>query len=128
MKGTLEVAHVFRAYGQVYRDAHRDKLPVRHLRVMRAIELCRTAKLGGHVDACDHCGALRISYNSCRNRHCPKCQCLDKERWVEARKTDVLPTHYFHVVFTVPDVLRPLALRKSCRSTFAINSNSYCYY
>jgi hypothetical protein len=111
MRRSLEVAHIFRAHGQAYRDAHGDSVPVRHLRVMRAIELCRTAELGGHVDACDHCGALRISYNSCRNRHCPKCQCLDKERWVEARKRDVLPTHYFHVVFTVPDALRPLALR-----------------
>jgi len=111
MKGALEAAHVFRAYGQSYRDVHGHKMPVRHLRAMRAIELCRTAELGGHVDACDHCGALRISYNSCRNRHCPKCQCLDKERWLEARKRDVLPTHYFHVVFTVPDVLRPLAIR-----------------
>lgn len=77
---------------------------------MRAIEICRTAELGGHVDECDHCGALRISYNSCRNRHCPKCQCLDKERWLEARKEDLLPTQYFHVVFTVPEKLNPLAL------------------
>ena len=78
---------------------------------MRAIEICRTAELGGHVDECDYCGALRISYNSCRNRHCPKCQCLDKERWLEAQKRDVLPTQYFHVVFTLPQALRPLALR-----------------
>jgi len=78
---------------------------------MRAIEICRTALLGGHVDECDQCGALKISYNSCRNRHCPKCQCLDKERWLEARKRDLLPSRYFHVVFTLPDLLRPLALR-----------------
>jgi len=78
---------------------------------MRAIELCRTAELGGHVDRCDHCGKLKVSYNSCRNRHCPKCQGLDKERWLEARKRDLLPTTYFHVVFTLPDSLRPLALR-----------------
>ena len=78
---------------------------------MRAIEICRTAVLGGHVDGCDHCGALRVSYNSCRNRHCPKCQCLDKERWLEARKSDLLPVRYFHVVFTLPEDLRPLALR-----------------
>jgi hypothetical protein len=78
---------------------------------MRAIEVCRTAELGGHVEECDHCGALRISYNSCRNRHCPKCQCLDKERWLEARKKDLLPTQYFHLVFTLPEGLRPLALR-----------------
>lgn len=78
---------------------------------MRAIEVCRTATLGGHVEACDHCGTLRVSYNSCRNRHCPKCQGLAKERWLEARKKDLLPTGYFHVVFTLPDSLRPLALR-----------------
>jgi hypothetical protein len=78
---------------------------------MRAIEICRTAELGGHLDQCDHCAAVRISYNSCRNRHCPKCQSLEKERWLEAREKDLLPTSYFHVVFTLPEGLRPLALR-----------------
>jgi len=81
------------------------------LRAMRAIEICRTAYLGGHVDECDHCGALRISYNSCRNRHCPKCQSLDKERWLEYRKRELLPTQYFHAVFTLPEGLRSLSLR-----------------
>jgi hypothetical protein len=76
---------------------------------MRAIEICRTAELGGHVDECDECGALRISYDSCRNRHCPKCQSLAKERWLEQRKKDLLPTHHFHVVFTLPAALRPWA-------------------
>jgi hypothetical protein len=109
MRGFLEVADVFRAYGPAYRQTH--EMPLRHLRAMRAIETCRTAALGGHVDECDHCGALRISYNSCRNRHCPKCQGLDKERWLEARKNDLLPIRYFHVVFTLPEELRPLALR-----------------
>ncbi|RLB28537.1 MAG: IS91 family transposase [Deltaproteobacteria bacterium] len=109
MRGFLEVADVFRAYGPAYRQAH--EMPLRHLRAMRAIENCRTAALGGHVDQCDHCGALRISYNSCRNRHCPKCQCLDKERWLDARKEDLLPIVYFHPVFTLPEALRPLALR-----------------
>ena len=109
MKRSLEVANLFRSYGAAYRHAH--GLPLRHVRAMRAIEICRTAELGGHVDECDHCGALRISYNSCRNRHCPKCQSLDKERWLEAQKRDVLPAQYFHVVFTIPQALRPLALR-----------------
>jgi hypothetical protein len=109
MKHSLEVADVFRAFGPAYREAH--KLPLRHLRAMRAIEICRTAELGGHIDQCDHCGTVRISYNSCRNRHCPKCQCLEKERWLEAREKDLLPTPYFHVVFTLPEGLRPLALR-----------------
>ena len=111
MKRSLEVADLFRSYGAAYRHEHAHGLPLRHLRAMRAIEICRTAELGGHVDECDYCGALRISYNSCRNRHCPKCQCLDKERWLEAQKRDVLPTQYFHVVFTLPQALRPLALR-----------------
>jgi len=109
MERFLEVADIFRAFGPAYREAH--KLPLRHLRAMRAIEICRTAELGGHLDQCDHCGTVRISYNSCRNRHCPKCQCLEKERWLEAREKDLLSTPYFHVVFTLPEGLRPLALR-----------------
>jgi hypothetical protein len=75
---------------------------------MRAIEVCRTAVLGGHQDQCDHCGHLEISYNSCRNRHCPKCQTLRKEKWIEARGEDLLPIPYFHVVFTLPSELNPL--------------------
>ena len=75
---------------------------------MRAIEMCRTAALGGHKDQCDHCGHLQISYNSCRNRHCPKCQTLQKEKWIEARREDLLPIEYFHVVFTLPAALNPL--------------------
>jgi hypothetical protein len=78
---------------------------------MRAIEVCRTAVLGGHKDKCDSCGHVEISYNSCRNRHCPKCQLLRKEKWVEARSDDLLPIQYFHVVFTIPVELNPLALR-----------------
>jgi len=77
---------------------------------MRAIEVCRTAVLGGHKDQCDHCGHLEISYNSCRNRHCPKCQTLRKEKWIEARSEDLLPIEYFHVVFTLPSELNRLAL------------------
>ncbi len=108
---SLEVADIFRAFGPAYRHIHGRQMPIRHLRTMRAIEVCRTAELGGHVDECDHCGALRISYNSCRNRHCPKCQSLEKERWLEARKKDLLPTGYFHLVFTLPEFVRSLALR-----------------
>ena len=111
MKQSLEVADLFRAFGPAYREVHGHEMPVRHQRVMRAIESCRTAELGGHVDQCDQCGALRISYNSCRNRHCPKCQSLEKQRWLEARERDLLPTSYFHLVFTLPEGLRPLALR-----------------
>jgi len=102
----LEVAEIFRQHGPAYRQSHRLSRNV--LRVMRAIEVCRTAVLGGHKDQCDHCGHLEISYNSCRNRHCPKCQTLRKERWIEARREDLLPIEYFHVVFTIPSELNPL--------------------
>lgn len=104
----IEVADVFRSYGPAYREAH--QLPYNHLRVMHAIEVCRTAVLGGHTDRCDNCGHLEISYNSCRNRHCPKCQTLRKEKWIEARSEDLLPIQYFHVVFTIPSELNPLVL------------------
>ena len=106
--GGLEVADIFRQHGPAYRESHR--LPRNHLRVMRAIEVCRTSVLGGHKDKCDHCGHLEISYNSCRNRHCPKCQTLRKERWIEAHSEDLLPIEYFHVVFTIPSELNPLVL------------------
>src|SRR5512136_2032036 len=95
--GGLEVADIFRQHGPAYRESHR--LSRNELRVMRAIEVCRTAVLGGH---------LEISYNSCRNRHCPKCQTLRKEKWIEARCEDLLPIPYFHVVFTLPSELNPL--------------------
>lgn len=104
--GGLEVADIFRQYGPIYRESHR--LSRNHWRVMRAIEVCRTAVLGGHKDKCDNCGHLEISYNSCRNRHCPKCQTLRKERWIEARREDLLSIPYFHVVFTIPAELNPL--------------------
>ena len=109
MSGTLEVADIFRAYGPLYRKNH--KLPLRYLKAMRAIEVCRTPDLGGHKYKCDICGSFQISYNSCRNRHCPKCQNLDTERWLEARKKEIIPTHYFHAVFTLPENLRALILR-----------------
>src|SRR5512136_913462 len=105
--GGLEVAQIFRQHGPAYRQSHR--LSRHALRVMRAIEVCRTALLGGHKDQCDHCGHVEISYNSCRNRHCPKCQTLRKEKWIEARGEDLLPIEYFHVVFTLPSELNPLA-------------------
>jgi len=111
MKCSIEVADIFRVYGRGYREARGDGMPLRQYRVMNAIEICRTSALGGHVDVCDECGLMRISYNSCRNRHCPKCQCLDKERWLESRKRELLPTQYFHVVFTLPEKLRAIALR-----------------
>jgi hypothetical protein len=103
----VELAEIFRAAGDAYRQAH--PLIAQQQRAMRAIEQCRTAALGGHVEQCDHCGKLKISYNSCRNRHCPKCQTRAKERWIAARQAELLPVPYFHVVFTLPHALNPLA-------------------
>ena len=107
-KATLEVADIFRAHGPRYREQHR--MPVYQHKLMRAIERCRTAALGGHVERCGHCAHQRIGYNSCRNRHCPKCQNLARAKWLERRKGELLPVEYFHVVFTIPDVLHDLCL------------------
>src|SRR5947209_8616021 len=107
----LEVADIFRAHGQVYRQRHVMTLTPDQLKVMRAIEACRTQVLGGHLDVCDGCGYSRPSYNSCRDRHCPKCQSLAQARWIQERMERILPVAYFHVVFTLPCSLRPLARR-----------------
>jgi len=104
----LEVAHIFRLYGEAYRQNHR--LCREQLQAMRAIEDCRTAVLGGHLYRCEECGAEKNVYNSCRNRHCPKCQSLEKERWLEKRRKELLPVPYFHVIFTLPEELNILAL------------------
>jgi hypothetical protein len=104
-----EVADVFRRYGNAYRERHDAALPTAQRRVMTAIERCRTAALGGHVDQCDQCGHQRISYNSCRNRHCPKCQSLARAEWLEDRRAEILDTQYFHVVFTVPEEIAAIA-------------------
>jgi hypothetical protein len=109
MRPALELADIFRQHGSSFRLT--QPLSPEQRRVMRAIEQCRTAALGGHVDQCDACGFRRVSYNSCRNRHCPKCQSLAKARWLEARLADLLPVEYFHVVFTLPEQLAPLALQ-----------------
>ncbi len=85
-------------------------LPAHHLCTLKALQHCRTSRLGGHVDACDECGHVQISYNSCRNRHCPKCQSQERQRWISARQQDLLPVSYFHVVFTLPDSLNGLCL------------------
>lgn len=106
--GRWELADVFRIHGNNYRCAHR--LPPSHAKVIEAIEACRTEKLGGHMEMCSRCGFERPCYNSCRNRHCPKCQGLTKARWLEARKSELLPVPYFHVVFTLPHELNALAL------------------
>jgi Putative transposase/Transposase zinc-binding domain len=103
-----ELADIVRLYGSAYRIAHR--LPLAQLKVLQAIESCRTAALGGHRECCASCGFERYAYNSCRNRHCPKCQSLAKEQWLEARQAELLPVGYFHNVFTLPHQLNPLIL------------------
>src|ERR1043165_1361400 len=108
MRPPLEVADIFRQYGPDFRLT--QPLSPEQRRVMRAIERCRTAALGGHVETCDRCGHQRIAYNSCRNRHCPKCQASACARWMEARASELLPVEYFHVVFTLPDSFNELAL------------------
>jgi len=100
-----ELADIFRAHGHLL-----DKLSVDQNRIVRALTACRTPALGGHARTCDHCGHQEISYNSCRDRHCPKCPALDEARWVEARQAEVLPVEYFHVVFTIPEELHPLLI------------------
>lgn len=105
---SLEVADIFRQYGEVFRASY-PVSPEQH-KVMGAITACRTARLGGHVEACTGCGATRNCYNSCRNRHCPKCQTMAKEKWLMARKSELLPCSYFHLVFTLPHSLNKLIL------------------
>jgi hypothetical protein len=107
----LELADVLRAYGPAYLEAYGDTLSVAQRRALRDLVRCRTAELGGHVEACDQCGHRRIAYNSCRNRHCPKCQVATRARWLDERAAELLPVEYFHVVFTLPDEIGPLALQ-----------------
>jgi hypothetical protein len=109
MSASLELADIFRAAGPGYRAAHAGHLGLDQLKVMSAIETCRTAALGGHVEACDDCGHRRIAYNSCRNRHCPKCQGAAARTWLDAREADLLPVGYFHVVFTLPAEIGEIA-------------------
>jgi hypothetical protein len=104
-----EVADIFRAAGPAYRAAHAGHLSLTQLKVMTAIENCRTAALGGHVEACEDCGHWRIAYNSCRNRHCPKCQGAAARTWLAKREADLLPVGYFHVVFTLPAEIAEIA-------------------
>jgi Putative transposase/Transposase zinc-binding domain len=106
----VEVADILRAQGQRFLKRYRASFDFQQLKAFRALQNCRTAALGGHLDACPQCGFQAISYNSCRNRHCPKCQAQARERWLAAREQELLPTSYFHVVFTVPHDLNLLAL------------------
>jgi len=106
-----EVADVVRAHGKQFAEQYGHLLDSDTWRVLHAIENCRTSILGGHVEACDQCGHRVIAYNSCRNRHCPKCQGAAREQWLADRESELLPIPYFHVVFTLPQQLAPLALQ-----------------
>ena len=103
----VELQSIFEQHGKGYRESR--KLPANHRKAMWCIEAYRTSVLGGHTSQCDECGYTQISYNSCRNRHCPKCQTLSKEQWIEDRKQDLLSVQYFHVVFTIPDIINSIA-------------------
>src|SRR5882762_11626607 len=107
----LEVADLIRAAGTTFFEGSRKWFTWLHLKILTAIVCCRTSALGGHIDECSHCGQRAISYNSCRNRHCPKCQANARDRWLDARRRDLLPVPYVHVVFTLPHQLAPLALQ-----------------
>ncbi|MGG6898230.1 IS91 family transposase [Rhizobium sp. BR 315] len=111
MAAGLEVADIFRRHGEAYRQSHDTHLGRLERRVMSAVEMCRTARLGGHVQQCQDCEALRIAYNSCRNRHCPKCQGQASRDWLAARQADLLPVGYFHVVFTMPPAIAEIAFQ-----------------
>lgn len=111
MSKNLEIADIFRRHGEAYRRAHDGHLNRIEQRVMSAIELCRTAALGGHTEVCSDCGLIRCAYNSCRNRHCPKCQGHARAAWLAARQADLLPVPYFHVVFTLPASVAEIAFQ-----------------
>src|ERR1700686_4282824 len=105
----LEVADGFRRYGEAYRQGHGASLSIAQPRGMAAIEVCRTAVLGGHLEQCDHCGHQRNAYNSCGDRHCPKCQSFARFKWLQHRQAELLNTQYFHVVFTLPQQIAAIA-------------------
>jgi Putative transposase/Transposase zinc-binding domain len=111
VRPTLEVADIVRAHGDEFCRAHAGTVSVGQKRVLRAIARCRTAALGGHLEQCDQCGHQRNAYNSCADRHCPKCQALARAKWLEKRQAELLPCEYFHVVFTLPEPLAALALQ-----------------
>ena len=106
---SLEVADICRRHGAAWRDANRGRVSLDQLKVMSAIESCRTAALGGHVARCEDCAHTVIAYNSCRNRHCPKCQGAAAREWMAAREAELLPVAYFHVVFTLPSAIGDIA-------------------
>jgi len=119
MRPALEVADIFRRHGEAFRRSHDGHLGRIERRIMAAIEVCRTPALGGHVEQCGDCGLVRCAYNSCRNRHCPKCQGLARAEWLEARQAELLPVPYCHVVFTLPPLAAEIAFQNK-RAVYAI--------
>lgn len=117
-RSRLEVADIFRRYGPAWRQTNSGHISLGQLKVMSAIERCRSVELGGHVLCCKRCAQIQIAYNSCRNRHCPKCQASAAKRWLEARQSELLPVEYYHVVFTLP----------SCISDIAYQNKSTIYH
>jgi hypothetical protein len=115
LRPKLEVADIFRRHGEAWRLANAGRVSVAQRRVMTAIEACRTAALGGHVERCEDCAYTRIAYNSCRNRHCPKCQWSAATEWLQAREAELLPVPYFHVVFTLPAAIGPIAYQNKAK-------------
>jgi len=115
----LEVAEIFRRYGAAWREEHQGHISLDQLKVMSAIECCRSAALGGHVLQCKHCDHIQIAYNSCRNRHCPKCQGSAAKRWLAARQNDLLPVAYYHVVFSLPAAIADIAYQNK-REVYAL--------
>jgi hypothetical protein len=109
MNNGIEVSDIIRAYGKEYRQEY--KTTARNTSIMNLIERCRSRRLGTHIEKCEACGESRIAYNSCRNRHCPKCQNSSRERWIESRKEELLPVPYYHIVFTIPDELNRVVLQ-----------------
>ncbi|WJG09695.1 transposase zinc-binding domain-containing protein [Aliiglaciecola sp. LCG003] len=108
-RNSLEVADILRIYGAQYKAAQQGHFSLNQLKVMSAIQPCRSGQLGGHLLHCPQCDTQLMAYNSCRNRHCPKCQSSSAKRWLEARQTQLLPTEYYHVVFTLPAAISQLA-------------------
>jgi len=105
----VAVADIFSRHGPAWRNANAGRMSLAQMKVMSAIESCRTAALGGHVERCEHCAHVRIAYNSCRDRHCPKCQAVAAKEWLADREADLLPVPYYHVVFTLPAAIGDIA-------------------
>ena len=120
----VEVADILCVQGDCFRGQNRSWLGYQQLSVLRAITACRTAAHGGHLDSCSRCDLYAISYNSCRNRHCPKCQAQARQRWLARREQDLLPLPYFHVVFTPPHAYREITLMRGATSLAAVSSSA----